>query len=203
MSRALTCRFSGSYNNHQPLGGLPTGSEPNLIKNVTEIGDDPPSRHLGRGIRYSIVAAVQGDLPEAVSAADGRALPVSGNGSSARRPGRHGFPANCMQRRAQISRSPSTCGSWRQNSLAIALEPVGRNTAPALTLGRADAARRRRQAFRKAIPIMLVLPADHVIRDGPKFRALAKYAAEIAQGDSVVTFGIVPDSPNTGYGYIR
>ena len=97
---------------------------------------------------------------------------------------------------------PSTCDSWRQDPLAIALEPVGRNTAPALTLA-ALMLLDEEAGFSESDPIMLVLPADHVIRDGPRFRTLTKYAAEIAQDDSVVTFGIVPDSPNTGYGYIR
>ena len=89
-----------------------------------------------------------------------------------------------------------------RDPLAIALEPVGRNTAPALTLA-ALMLLDEEAGFAKGDPIMLVLPADHVIRDGPKFRALTNYAAEIAQDDTVVTFGIVPDSPNTGYGYIR
>ena len=89
-----------------------------------------------------------------------------------------------------------------QNSLAIALEPVGRNTAPALTLA-ALMLLDEEAGFSEGDPVMLVLPADHVIRDGSKFRAVANYATEIAQDDCVVTFGIVPDSPNTGYGYIR
>lgn len=89
-----------------------------------------------------------------------------------------------------------------QDPLAIALEPVGRNTAPALTLA-ALMLLDEEAGFSESDPIMLVLPADHVIRDGPKFRTLTNYAAEIAQDENVVTFGIVPDSPNTGYGYIR
>ena len=89
-----------------------------------------------------------------------------------------------------------------QDPLAIALEPVGRNTAPALTLA-ALMLLDEKAGFTEGDPVMLVLPADHVIRDGPKFRTLTNYAAEIAQDDSVVTFGIVPDAPNTGYGYIR
>ena len=89
-----------------------------------------------------------------------------------------------------------------QDPLAIALEPVGRNTAPALTLA-ALMLLDEQAGFTEGDPVMLVLPADHVIRDGPKFRTLTNYAAEIAQDDCVVTFGIVPDAPNTGYGYIR
>ena len=87
-------------------------------------------------------------------------------------------------------------------ALAIALEPVGRNTAPALTLAAlmlldADS------GFADGDPVMLVLPADHVVRDADKFRKLARQAAELAQSDRVITFGITPDSPKTGYGYIR
>ncbi|RMG33872.1 MAG: mannose-1-phosphate guanylyltransferase/mannose-6-phosphate isomerase [Gammaproteobacteria bacterium] len=79
----------------------------------------------------------------------------------------------------------------------ILLEPVGRNTAPALTLAALHAIREGND------PLLLVMPADHVIRDQERFRAaLAEGARHAAEG-RVVTFGIVPDSPHTGYGYIR
>ena len=89
-----------------------------------------------------------------------------------------------------------------QSALAIALEPVGRNTAPALTLA-ALMLQDEQAGFADDDPVMLVLPADHVIRDGAKFRTLAQFATELAEGNTIVTFGIVPDSPRTGYGYIR
>ena len=82
----------------------------------------------------------------------------------------------------------------------IILEPVGRNTAPAVAVAALAATER---AERKEDPILLVMPADHVIRDRPAFhRAIATGAAAAAEG-RLVTFGIVPTGPETGYGYIR
>jgi len=80
---------------------------------------------------------------------------------------------------------------------ALILEPVGRNTAPALTL----AALHLEAAAHDTV--MLVMPADHVITDKPAFLAAVGQAAGLAQAGAVVTFGIVPDKPETGYGYIR
>ena len=80
---------------------------------------------------------------------------------------------------------------------AIVLEPKGRNTAPALTLAALVAA----QA--DVDPVMLVMPADHNIRDEPGFRAAVVDAHALARDGAVVTFGIVPSKPETGYGYIR
>lgn len=81
---------------------------------------------------------------------------------------------------------------------AIILEPAGRNTAPAIALA-AQVARQR--AGEGAL--LLVLPADHVIRDGAAFRAAVQVAARAAAGGSLATFGVVPTAPETGYGYIR
>ena len=89
-----------------------------------------------------------------------------------------------------------------KSSLAIALEPVGRNTAPALTLA-ALMLLDEHAGFSDGDPVMLVLPADHVVRDGAKFREFARRAAELAANEAIVTFGITPNSPKTGYGYIR
>jgi mannose-1-phosphate guanylyltransferase/mannose-6-phosphate isomerase len=79
----------------------------------------------------------------------------------------------------------------------ILLEPVGRNTAPALTLA-ALAARKG-----GADPIIMAMPADHVMRDADAFRAAVGVGLAHAAKDAVVTFGIVPDAPETGFGYIR
>jgi mannose-1-phosphate guanylyltransferase/mannose-6-phosphate isomerase len=77
----------------------------------------------------------------------------------------------------------------------IMLEPVGRNTAPALTLAAL--------AVLDDDPVMIVMPADHVVQDVDAFaRAVAAGLPHAAAG-KVVTFGIVPDSPQTGFGYIR
>ena len=83
---------------------------------------------------------------------------------------------------------------------AILLEPVGRNTAPAAALAAAAALQAREQGDD---PVLLVLPADHVIRDTAAFRAAVAAGAKLALQDKLVTFGVVPDRPETGYGYIR
>ncbi|UTW44925.1 mannose-1-phosphate guanylyltransferase/mannose-6-phosphate isomerase [bacterium SCSIO 12696] len=79
----------------------------------------------------------------------------------------------------------------------ILLEPEGRNTAPAIALAALHAAEQNED------PMLLVLPADHVILDKAGFQSAIKEAASVAQAGSLVTFGIVPQSPETGYGYIR
>ncbi|UVW29941.1 mannose-1-phosphate guanylyltransferase/mannose-6-phosphate isomerase [Massilia sp. H6] len=81
--------------------------------------------------------------------------------------------------------------------LGILLEPVGRNTAPAV----AAAAN-----YLKAIDPearMLVLPADHVIENGAAFRDAVERAVTLVGQGALATFGIVPKNPETGYGYIR
>ena len=79
----------------------------------------------------------------------------------------------------------------------LVLEPVGRNTAPALTLAALAAVRDN------ADPVLLVMPADHVILDTAEFQAAVRQGAELAAAGTVVTFGISPDTPETGYGYIQ
>lgn len=79
----------------------------------------------------------------------------------------------------------------------IVLEPVGRNTAPALTL----AARIARSQGED--PVLLVMPADHVIHDRAAFHAAIAAGIDAAASGAIVTFGIVPERPETGYGYIR
>lgn len=79
----------------------------------------------------------------------------------------------------------------------IILEPQGRNTAPALTVAALQVAEQQVDA------ILLVLPADHVIRDsGALHSALLEGYRQAEQG-ALVTFGVVPTAPETGYGYIR
>ncbi len=81
--------------------------------------------------------------------------------------------------------------------LGILLEPVGRNTAPAV----AAAANYLRAIDPDAV--MLVLPADHVIEKNAAFEAAVGKAARMVEGGSLATFGIVPQAPETGYGYIH
>ena len=80
---------------------------------------------------------------------------------------------------------------------AIVLEPMGRNTAPALTLAALFAIKT------DSDPILLVMPADHVIVDKAAFQAVVRAGADLAAQGAVVTFGITPDTPETGYGYIQ
>ncbi len=79
----------------------------------------------------------------------------------------------------------------------ILLEPVGRNTAPAVTLAALRAAHEDEQT------VLLVMPADHLIADLDAFQRAVVAAAHLADGGAVVTFGIVPTHAETGYGYIQ
>jgi mannose-1-phosphate guanylyltransferase / mannose-6-phosphate isomerase len=76
----------------------------------------------------------------------------------------------------------------------ILLEPIGRNTAPAVAVAALQATAQGQD------PLLLVLAADHVVRDGAAFRATVAAGTEAA---ALVTFGIVPTAPETGYGYIE
>jgi len=80
---------------------------------------------------------------------------------------------------------------------AIVLEPVGRNTAPAIAV----AALQARAGGED--PLLLVLPSDHVIARPEGFRAAVQAACDAAGQGALVTFGIVPTGPETGYGYIK
>lgn len=80
---------------------------------------------------------------------------------------------------------------------AILLEPVGRNTAPAIAVAALEAMRDGDDA------LLLVLPSDHVIRDEAAFHAVVQAALPAAREGRLVTFGIVPTAPETGYGYIQ
>ena len=80
---------------------------------------------------------------------------------------------------------------------AIILEPEGRNTAPAVALAAFQALQTDKNA------VLLVLPADHVIRDTDAFTEAVALGVEEAGRGTLMTFGVVPDSPETGYGYLR
>jgi mannose-1-phosphate guanylyltransferase/mannose-6-phosphate isomerase len=81
---------------------------------------------------------------------------------------------------------------------AIVLEPAGRNTAPAIAL-----AAHATLAGEEGDPLLLVLPADHVIPDVVAFHGAIEVASAAARNGALVTFGIVPTTAETGYGYIR
>jgi len=88
------------------------------------------------------------------------------------------------------------------NDFKIILEPAARNTAPAIALAALilnDNLTSRHQDD----PVMLVLPADHEIKNIDTFQAVIQSGAQLARQGKLVTFGIVPSSPETGYGYIK
>lgn len=80
---------------------------------------------------------------------------------------------------------------------ALILEPVGRNTAPAIAIAALQALANGDDA------LLLVLPSDHVVRNEAAFHAAVKQAAIAAEAGKLVTFGIVPTASETGYGYIK
>lgn len=88
---------------------------------------------------------------------------------------------------SQLGKQPST----------IILEPAGRNTAPALTLAALYLVRQDPEAM------MVVMPADHVMTEPQAFVDAVEQGREFADRGALVTFGIVPDAPETGYGYIQ
>jgi len=80
---------------------------------------------------------------------------------------------------------------------AIVLEPAGRNTAPAIAAAALQA------MAGGGDPLLLVLPSDHVVRDAQAFQAAVREAMPAAADGALVTFGIVADAPETGFGYIQ
>lgn len=76
----------------------------------------------------------------------------------------------------------------------IILEPFGKNTAPAIALA---------SFIQEKDPLLLVLSADHLIEDKKAFTKAIESAVPLAEKGKLVTFGIKPSSPNTGYGYIK
>jgi mannose-1-phosphate guanylyltransferase/mannose-6-phosphate isomerase len=79
----------------------------------------------------------------------------------------------------------------------IVLEPVGRNTAPAIAVAALQA------LADGADPLLLVLPSDHVVANVDAFREAVRVASVAAEAGKLVTFGIVPTAPETGFGYIE
>jgi mannose-1-phosphate guanylyltransferase/mannose-6-phosphate isomerase len=100
-------------------------------------------------------------------------------------------PAQAESLRVQL-------GQWKDALHGhFVIEPEARNTAPAIALTAATLVARDPEA------VMLVLPADHVITGDRAFRAAVRLGAELAAAGHLVTFGIPPIRPETGYGYIR
>ncbi|HEY6085486.1 MAG TPA: mannose-1-phosphate guanylyltransferase, partial [Nitrospira sp.] len=113
----------------------------------------------------------------------------------------HAAPAE----RVMISTNPAQAdsiriqlGEWKDALKDnFVLEPEGRNTAPAIALVALELVRRDPEA------VMLVVPADHIVTGQKEFDAAVDLAASLAGQGYLVTFGIKPIRPETGYGYIR
>ena len=84
-----------------------------------------------------------------------------------------------------------------QKSSGIILEPVGKNTAPAIALAAIHEIKKNHDL------ILFVLSADHIIQDKKAFHLSIKTAELLAKEEKLVTFGAKADSPDTGYGYIE
>lgn len=80
---------------------------------------------------------------------------------------------------------------------SILLEPIGRDTAPAVAMAAFLALQKSKEA------ILLVLPSDHLIKNNENFHAAVNEAVKLARRNFLITFGIVPGTPETGYGYIN
>ncbi|HBK56292.1 MAG TPA: mannose-1-phosphate guanylyltransferase/mannose-6-phosphate isomerase [Xanthomonadales bacterium] len=85
---------------------------------------------------------------------------------------------------------------------AIVLEPTGRNTAPAIAVAALEALREAARAG-ETDAILLVLPSDHLVGDEAGFRAAVVAAVPAAEAGRLVTFGVLPTAPETGFGYIH
>lgn len=79
----------------------------------------------------------------------------------------------------------------------IMTEPVGRNTAPAILLGTLEVASQDKDA------VIMVFPSDHVVEDDDNFRDHVRRAILLAEDNYIVSFGVTPSAPETGYGYIE
>ena len=102
----------------------------------------------------------------------------------------------CGQKHSsEITRDLSTLDNF--NPKAVIQEPCGRNTAPAILLSVLEILKNETDA------IIFIFPADHVIKDQDEFQKQIKNAFKSASDGYIVTFGITPDYPETGYGYIE
>lgn len=118
-----------------------------------------------------------------------RALPLADAGRAAIVTNREYF----FKTREEIAALPAA-QALRVTQL---LEPIGRNTGPAIALAALWA------RSLDADATLLVLPADHLIPDDEAFRAVARRAVELADSGAIVLFGIRPSAPETGFGYIE
>ena len=97
----------------------------------------------------------------------------------------------------QVAETKEQISQYSEIAIDVIAEPVGKNTAPAIALAAAVI------AAHDPAGVMVVLPADHFIRDEAALRETLLFACEAAQKGSLVTLGIMPNRPETGYGYIE
>ena len=89
-------------------------------------------------------------------------------------------------------------GEWKDELRdSFVIEPIGRNTAPAIALAATELIRRDPEA------VMLVLPADHIVKGDRRFHKAVTAGTDLAKQGYLVTFGVPPIRPETGYGYIQ
>jgi mannose-1-phosphate guanylyltransferase / mannose-6-phosphate isomerase len=142
------------------------------------------------------VAAIARRVAETVVAAHYQAHHVAGNRFATGWPGRFGAAdGGCnTEHRFMVGEQLREIGMAPS---AIMLEPAGRNTAPAIAVAAMQLLAHSHD------PLMLVLPADHVIADVQAFQRAVEIGRQAAEKGRLVTFGIVPRGPETGYGYIQ
>lgn len=108
-----------------------------------------------------------------------------------------GGPVTCIcneEHRFLVAEQLRECGG---SQALIVLEPCGRNTAPAVAVAALLALERHPES------LMLVMPADHVLLDTEAFASAVARGRQAAEQGALVTFGVVPSAPETGYGYLR
>jgi mannose-1-phosphate guanylyltransferase/mannose-6-phosphate isomerase len=86
---------------------------------------------------------------------------------------------------------------------ALILEPIARNTAPAIAVAALAARAFAQAASTNSDPVLLVLPSDHVFKNNEAFQQAVRVGEQAALAGAMVTFGIVPTAPETGYGYVK
>ncbi len=164
---------------------------------------DPSGYPVGR-LGDAAVADVAIAVPEAAAGADRRAQPAAGDGAPRRRRLDHWRPTFAAplvvaneEHRFIIAEQLREIGVTPD---ALILEPFGRNTAPAACV--AALRLTTQQAPGDPVPLMLVMPSDHVIGNLTAFRQATERATGAARAGHLVTFGITPERAETGYGYI-
>ena len=104
----------------------------------------------------------------------------------------------CNEEHRFIAAEQMRLGGFKHSG--IILEPAGRNTAPAIALAALQALK---NSAKDEEPILLVLAADHLIENVEAFHSTVEKASPYAKDNHLVTFGIIPTAPETGYGYIK